>query len=207
MILRVPASVSEGRIKRLTEYFSPFFDSPELKRVLDVGCGHAHVTKALQERYKNIEFVGVDVKVRPNTAIPVVEYDGKTLPFGDKSFDAVMLVDVLHHTDDPTATLRECARVARQFVLIKDHIDDSFWDNIRLRFLDWFGNRPFGIPMTYDYLSSREWNEAFDAVGLEPVKQLRQIQTCPAPFYYPLDHDLHFIAQLKVPPAPARNGS
>jgi SAM-dependent methyltransferase len=140
----------------------------------------------------------VDVLVRPNTAIPVVAYDGKTLPFEDKSFDAVMMIDVLHHTDDPVATLKECVRVAKQFILVKDHISDSWYDDVRLRFLDWFGNRPFGIPMTYKYLSSREWKEAFAAVGATPTKEIRRIQTCPPPFYYPLDHDLHFIARLET---------
>lgn len=198
MILRVPPAVSHYRIKRLVGYFQDFFRSPDVHKVLDVGCGHAHVTKALQEMFPHISFVGVDVLVRPNTAIPVVAYDGKTLPFEDKSFDAVMTIDVLHHTDDPVATLKECVRVARRFVLVKDHISDSFYDDIRLRFLDWFGNRPFGIPMTYEYLSSKEWKAAFDAAGVTPGKELRQIQTCPPPFYYPLDHDLHFIARLDV---------
>lgn len=191
--------MSEYRIKRLIGYFSPFFEGPGIRRILDVGCGHAYVTRALQEKFPQLEFSGVDVKVRSGAAIPVVEYDGKTLPFADGTFDAVMLVDVLHHTDNPVETLRECVRVAKQFVLVKDHIADSFYDNIRLKFLDWFGNRPFGIPMTYEYLSSKEWREAFAAVGVQPEVEQRRIQTCPPPFYYPLDHDLHFIAKLAVP--------
>jgi SAM-dependent methyltransferase len=146
MILRVPPAVSKYRITRLTGYFREFFKESDVRTVLDVGCGHAHVTRALQDEFPHISFTGVDVKVRDNPAIPVIGYDGKTLPFADKSFDAVMTIDVLHHTDDPVATLKECARVARRFILVKDHIADSWYDDLRLRFLDWFGNRPFGIP-------------------------------------------------------------
>lgn len=201
MILKVPPAVSQYRIKQLIGYFQEYFRSSDVQSVLDVGCGHAYVTKALQDKFPNIRFVGVDVKVRDNPAIPVTAYDGKTLPFEDKSFDAVMMIDVLHHTDDPVATLKECVRVAKQFVLVKDHIADSFYDDLRLRFLDWFGNRPFGIPMTYEYLSSQEWEEAFAAAGVTPTKKMRRIQTCPPPFYYLLDHDLHFIASLAVKPS------
>ena len=201
MFLKVPPAVSQYRIKQLVGYFQEFFKSSSVRSVLDVGCGHAYVTRAIQDRFPEISFVGVDVKVRDNPAIPVRPYDGKTLPFEDKSFDAVMMIDVLHHTNDPVATLRECVRVARQFVLVKDHIADSMYDDLRLRFMDWFGNRPFGIPMTYEYMSSKEWEEAFAAVGVTPTTNLRRIQTCPPPFYYLLDHDVHFIASLAVAPS------
>jgi SAM-dependent methyltransferase len=203
MILKVPPSVSLYRIRRVTGHLRPFLDLPEPLNILDVGCGAAEITKSLQQIFPRHRFTGVDVVVRPHRVIEVVPYDGTTLPFADKSFDVVMMVDMLHHTDDPAIVLMECARVARRFIVLKDHISDSWFDRARLTFLDWFGNRPFGIPMTYTFFSSRQWRELFARAGLTVEKQVRHLQTCPPPFYYPLDHDLHFIAQLRVPPQPA----
>jgi SAM-dependent methyltransferase len=40
-----------------------------------------------------------------------VSYDGRTLPFGDGTFDTVMSVQVLEHTPDPQRLLDEMSRV------------------------------------------------------------------------------------------------
>ena len=65
---------------------------------------------------------GIDVLLRDHTHIPVVEFDGTTIPFPDRSFDTLVFVDVLHHTNDPVLLLREAARVARNTIVIKDCI-------------------------------------------------------------------------------------
>ena len=66
------------------------------------------------------------MQVRETAAIPVTIYDGRTLPFEAAAFDALIIVDVLHHADDPALLLREAARVARRSILIKDHTSDRF---------------------------------------------------------------------------------
>ena len=68
---------------------------------------------------------GIDVLVRPATKIPVEPFDGKHLPLPDASVDAVMFIDVLHHTADPMVLLREANCVARRLILIKDHTMDG----------------------------------------------------------------------------------
>jgi SAM-dependent methyltransferase len=65
---------------------------------------------------------GIDVRLRADAAFPIKAFDGKSVPFDNGSFDVVMLVDVLHHTDDPIGLLREAVRVARQAIVIKDHL-------------------------------------------------------------------------------------
>jgi SAM-dependent methyltransferase len=107
------------------------------------------------------------------------------------------MIDMLHHADDPNIVLKECARVARKFIVLKDHVCDSYYDWLRLAWMDWFGNRPFGIPMTYKYFSTKEWDEAFKAAGLHVTTLRRKIQTCPAPTHLLLDYDVHLIAVLE----------
>jgi SAM-dependent methyltransferase len=141
-------------------------------------------------------FVGVDVVVRPGSSIDVQQYDGKTLPFPDASMDVVLLIDVVHHAEDPVELLKECGRVAKSCVLVKDHICESTFDWLRLAWMDWFGNRPFNIPMTYEYLSRRQWQAAFDQAGLVCDRLDDRIRTCPPPVDLILDRGVQMIAEL-----------
>ena len=95
-------------------------------KVLDLGCGDGQVAVALMRRRPELTVEGVDVFVRPVTHIPVTPYDGVTLPFAEASFDHVTVVDVLHHTDDPAAVLKEAARVAARSVIVKDHLREGW---------------------------------------------------------------------------------
>ena len=45
---------------------------------------------------------------------------GESLPFADRSFDAVCEFSTLHHVHDPAPVVREMLRVARKVVLIAD---------------------------------------------------------------------------------------
>lgn len=95
-------------------------------RILDVGCGDGTLDELFLTHRSDIEIEGVDVMVRPKLRIPVKEFDGRTLPYPDRSFDGVLLIDVLHHIDDCELILKECARVGRK-VIIKDHIGNNAW--------------------------------------------------------------------------------
>ena len=147
--------------------------------VLDVGSGDGAIARAITETRPDITIQGVDVLIRPETAIRITQYDGVHLPFADNSFDVITLVDVLHHTTDPGAVLREVSRVARALVLIKDHQTDRWGSVPTLRFMDWVGNAPHGVALPYNYLSKKQWLELFseselyvtdwrDAPGLYP---------------------------------------
>jgi SAM-dependent methyltransferase len=63
---------------------------------------------------------------RPIGAAPVVQGRAEALPFGDKSFDAVLGVLTVHHWKDQAQGLSECARVARTRVVILTMDFDAF---------------------------------------------------------------------------------
>ena len=165
--------------------------------MLDVGAGTGEMAFAVNNFRPELTVSGVDVYIRPKTFVPVVKYDGDVLPFGDASFDAVMSVDVLHHCNDPVAVLKECARVSKRYVIIKDHIADSNYDFKVLSFMDWVGNRAHGVVLPYNYLSSSAWQTAFDEAGLNIVQSVKNLELYPMPFDLIFGGDLHCLYLLE----------
>ena len=107
------------RVRMLARHLAAMI--PPQASVLDVGSGDGKLARLLLDMRPDLQLQGVDIMVRPQTQIPVIAYDGEHLPYEDHSVDVVTIIDVLHHTDDPLATIREAFRVARKAVIIKDH--------------------------------------------------------------------------------------
>jgi len=164
--------------------------------VLDIGCGDGQLALALMRLRPDLQVSGVDVVPRPKTMIPISQYNGKQLPFEDKSFDYVAIVDVLHHTDDPTVVLSEASRVARQGVVIKDHLREGFLANETLSFMDWCGNIGDGVPLPYNFLSRSEWQGAFFKSKLQSVSTTEKLDIYLPPARWVFDRSLHFVSYL-----------
>lgn len=169
---------------------------PNRGTVLDIGTGDGQIARALMRLRPDLKVEGVDIVPRPRTLIPVTQYDGVTLPMADKSFDYVTIVDVLHHTTDPAIILGEAARVARQGVVIKDHLREGVLANPTLVFMDWFGNLGDGGPMPYNFLSRSEWLDLFFKSGLTPVTSTEDLKLYLPPARWLFDRHLHFVAFL-----------
>lgn len=185
------------RVSRIAENIAQLLPD-DVTTVLDVGAGTGEIALAVLRHKPDLEITGADVYIRPKTFIPVKEYDGKKLPFADNAFDAVMTVDVLHHCDDPVATLGECARVAKNWVIVKDHVSNTGWDENRLRFMDWVGNRAHGVVLPYNYLSQTQWHEAFTRIGLTKIQQIPRLGLYPQPAELLFGSSLHCLYLLKT---------
>jgi ubiquinone/menaquinone biosynthesis C-methylase UbiE len=171
---------------------------PENAKVLDVGCGDGNIARLLLAERPDIRIEGIDVLVRPMTHIPVTGFDGNTIPFADKSFDAVLFVDVLHHTDDPMVLLTEARRVARQAVILKDHCRDGVLAGPTLRFMDWVGNARHNVVLPYNYWPEAHWREAFAALGLTADPWTPKLGLYRWPFSMMFDRKLHFVTRLQA---------
>jgi SAM-dependent methyltransferase len=169
---------------------------PRDATVLDVGSGDGLLAKKIESARSDLRMFGVDVLVRPQTHIPVRQFDGVLLPFADGAFDIVMMVDVLHHADDQPALLREVARVAKRAVVIKDHHADGFLAAPTLRFMDWVGNARHGVALPYAYWSSNRWSRELTKAGLRVGSERRRLGLYPWPASLLFDRGLHFIAVL-----------
>jgi SAM-dependent methyltransferase len=86
------------------------------RRLLDVGGGTGNYARALAaEGWEPIVADrSPDMLARAAAkGLETVEADAQRLPFPDASFDAVMLVSMLHHVEDQAAALAEATRVLR----------------------------------------------------------------------------------------------
>lgn len=176
------------RYAELTERLKPHL--ADVTSVLDVGASCGRLARRLKDA-TGCHIVGIDVCLQPHTQIKVLRYDGRTFPFPDDSFDCVMMVDMLHHSMDIAQMLREACRVARRYVLIKDHYSGTPLHLAGLRLADYLGNAPYGVALPYNYLRPKEWAELFDRHGLTVVStdDFR---------LHPLDPCKHMVIKLQV---------
>lgn len=85
--------------------------------VLDVGCGDGSSIDDLAAAGPH-EWLGVDIPDSPEARgrrrdVPMVYFDGRTLPFADAAIDVVYSRQVFEHVRHPEQLLGEIARVLR----------------------------------------------------------------------------------------------
>ena len=93
--------------------------------VLELGGGYGYLSSYIKKRYPDVAMVYSDVSeeaVRKSVQYEKffgVELDSKWVtsaedtPFPDASFDRVLFFASFHHTQDPQAAVRECARILK----------------------------------------------------------------------------------------------
>lgn len=94
-------------------------------RILDVGCGFGGTISSLNDRFFDLELVGVNidqeqlarakevVKARPSNRIEFVCADACQLPFADDSFDVVLAVECVFAFPNRQKFFQEAKRVLR----------------------------------------------------------------------------------------------
>jgi SAM-dependent methyltransferase len=188
--------VHSRRVSTLAKNIAPLL--PRHATILDVGCGDGALAARISELRPDLRIEGLDVLVREQTAIPVRQFDGTHIPYDDASVDVILMVDVLHHTDDPLVLLRESARVSRSEILVKDHLREGFLARLTLRGMDWVGNARHGVRLPYNYWSRAQWNAAFDDLRLAVRHWQSTLNLYPPPASWVFDRSLHFVAILGV---------
>jgi SAM-dependent methyltransferase len=127
--------------------------------LLDVGCGDGATARAVAVAIGASTVRGLEVQLRKEQYVPVDAYDGLTLPFANRSFDAVTVCDVLHHAQDPGRLLSECVRVCRHCVVVKDHFSFGPLSHALLWAMDVAGNASAGVLVRGTYFSPGQWLE------------------------------------------------
>ena len=147
---------------------------PKGDRVLDIGAGGGWIGKQL-ENSRGARVTLLDVADMNRTDLSLQVYDGKQMPFPDASFDASLLLFVLHHCEDSLQVLSEAVRVSQKRLII---FEDTFRNPLE-KFLcglnDWISNSPFFLAnpfkmnMPFHYMRVGEWEDIFRKLSLEVV--------------------------------------
>lgn len=82
--------------------------------LLDVGCGEAPYRHLLAPA---VSYTGLDVPEAESFGMAassdIVSFDGRTIPFGDNSFDSILCTEVLEHAEGPEKLVEEMHRVLK----------------------------------------------------------------------------------------------
>jgi ubiquinone/menaquinone biosynthesis C-methylase UbiE len=125
--------------------------------ILDLGCGFGAYSSALMQQGR--QCIGCDINFEylrtAHKRLPVVNVD-MSLPFSDRSFDTVLIFEVIEHVAGIEDVLAEAFRVARKNVLIT--VPNS--ENIELMKAN---------DVTYAHMLSSDHLHFFDPESLETL--------------------------------------
>jgi len=132
---------------------------PKSRTLLDVGCRDGKLRGHLPT---TVKYTGIDLTPGPCVA-QVCDIE-QGIPFPDNSFDAVVALDVLEHTDNIWFAFRELVRVARSQIMVV--LPNSYHWKDRLRFLrgkerDKYKLKPRAIKDRHRWLTSYAAAHAF----------------------------------------------
>jgi ubiquinone/menaquinone biosynthesis C-methylase UbiE len=107
------------RSDRAKQFLLDELSSPKTANILDVGCGYGEtLVELLHREFTSLTGVDGDPKAiihtkksLANSGIRILEGDVEALPFAEKSFSAVLCLDVLEHVKHDQKTVDEIARV------------------------------------------------------------------------------------------------
>ncbi len=109
-----------GRMRHLAALLKDL----DFQDLLDLGCGYGAAARFRKGRYCGLDNSSSNIQyaAQRHPACRFLTGDAADLPFQDKSFDLVLLLDTAHHFTDRQfhRTLQEAARVSRSYVLVGD---------------------------------------------------------------------------------------
>ncbi|MFP5080785.1 class I SAM-dependent methyltransferase [Pedobacter sp. JCM 36344] len=152
------------------------------RKILEVGAGDGSILHYLNEWNFGDELYALEIaesgvsiieKRKLSKVKEVKRFDGYTIPYGDNSFDLVILAHVLEHVEHERILLRELKRVAK-FIVIEVPLDYRFGvDNRMKHFLD-YGHINMYTPTLIRFLLQSEglFIKA-DKTSLTPVEIIK----------------------------------
>lgn len=87
------------------ELLQSLVDLPQHPRIIELGCGAAHLSRRLVERFPSCSVTGLEVDERqhaknvlkPQERLTFLQAGAQAIPFGDGMFDLALMLKSLHH--------------------------------------------------------------------------------------------------------------
>lgn len=131
--------LKQAKLRRILE----LLHDPTGKRNLDIGADNGVISYLLRQQGGRWASADLDVRavasIRQLVGTDVYQLDGARLPFPDRTFDQVVVVDYLEHIEDDRGFARELARVlvpGGRVILNAPHLQPGSPLN---RFRHWIG--------------------------------------------------------------------
>jgi SAM-dependent methyltransferase len=199
LLKRLHAPIYASRLETLVPLVLQHVRPGDL--VLDVGCGFGELGQAVLRSPTcpaDVLVRGLEIDPGETGLIPVDRYDGLKIPYPDRSFDIVILADVLHHAVDPDLLLDECVRIARRNVLIKDHKLDGPLAQYRVAFIDWAANWPYQRRCSFEYNTLERWHRLIQRSGLSVAREEASLAIYPPMVNFFFGGRLHYWVAARV---------
>lgn len=167
VVRKNPSLGLEGRAEFFTRIIENYLEPAS--RILDIGGGWGFYADPLEKRGHSCTVLDI---IKPGyQKAPVVIYDPQApFPFADGSFDASLLMTVMHHVPDPAVLLREARRVTRKTLIVVEdlyhHELGKWWTILRDQIYNF---EYFGHPCQFK--TKKNWRALFRECGFLPVKE------------------------------------
>lgn len=188
--------IYDKRTQQICNHILSIISKFKINEILDIGSGDGKIDRLIMNKSK-VKINGIDVLIRDHTHIPVEKYNGQHINKKDNSVMSTMMIDVLHHTERPDLVLKEAARVSKKYVIIKDHILHNYLSLIKLKAMDYVGNKHHGVNLPYNYMKAVTWNKIIKQNKLKIVYLKQNLNLYKGILHILFDSNLHFIAVLK----------
>ncbi len=155
--------------------------------ILDLGCAVGNYSRRLASlgyRVKGADINPEYIRIARERGVDAYTVEGDVLPFPDKSFDSVLLFEVVEHLPDPDRVLREAGRVARKNVILTTPNSEGITDLQRMGLMyEHFGDldhRNFFTPESLGKLLEKHFprvhirrGDGINPLALMPWKPIR----------------------------------
>lgn len=161
--------------------------------IFDFGCGDGKVGELIskeQSRHVLLSDIYENGNIK-NIGLPFIKIkQNQKIPFPDKSFDTILLLTVLHHSDNPFKVIKEAKRITRKggkiIVLesvygVKDYgnltneqqrLVNIFFDHFYNRIIHFNNFKENKVNVPFNFKTPEDWKKFFRKLNLSIEKMV-----------------------------------